>query len=117
MFSTTSFAEWKSMNIKNDINTKYYLNEKIRKHGGFIYAWILSDLVKPDKFGNLSYKSYWQVDCKVPRIKNFQEFHYAEQMGKGSVAHIWNSPDKNPLWTYIPPDSAAFSVLEFICSY
>jgi len=35
--------------------------ERIRKHGGYVYWWKLSDFLKPDKDRNLTGKLYIQV--------------------------------------------------------
>ena len=71
LLSTPVFADWTkvSMNIYgNTINTIYVDFERIRKHGGYVYWWNLSDFPKPDKEGNLSYKTYkqgWSSPKKV----------------------------------------------------
>ena len=49
MFSSTSFAGWTKVaeNVSGD--TFYVDFERIRKHGGYVYYWRLSDLLKPNK--------------------------------------------------------------------
>ena len=63
MFSSTSFAEWTKVGESVKGNTFYVDFERIRKHGGYVYWWDLSDLLEPDKYGGLSAKMYNQGDC------------------------------------------------------
>ena len=37
----------------------YYVDfERIRKHGGYVYYWIMDDFLEPDKDGDLSVLMY-----------------------------------------------------------
>ena len=113
IFSATSFAEWQYTSNNID-GTEYYIDfEKIRKHDGYVYTWILSDLLKPDKDGDLSYLSYWQIDCKLFRIMVLQEIYYKGPMGNGSFTE---NNFQNPKWKFAPPDSAAEYNTKIICS-
>ena len=68
MFSTPSYGEWtKVSSTLNGAHTFYVDFDSIRKHGGYVYFWRLSDFLKPNKYGTLSDKSYNQGDCKLFR--------------------------------------------------
>ena len=69
IISSPSFAKWKKMTEDNVGNTFYVDFERIRKHDGYVYYWVLEDLLKPDKDGDLSYRNYLQGDCKLFRVK------------------------------------------------
>ena len=45
---------------KNVKGTYYVDTDRIRKNGEYVYYWELSDLLKPDEVGDLSYKVYNQ---------------------------------------------------------
>ncbi len=65
MFSPTSFAEWTKVD-KNVVGDTYYVDfEKIKKVNGYVYYWVLHDFLKPNKWGELSFKTYIQSDWKV----------------------------------------------------
>ena len=88
--------------------------ERIRKHDGFVYYWTLSDLLKPDKEGDLSYKHYRQTDCKLFRYKNLSNSYHKEPMGGGEKMSGSNTPDRE--WNYPPPNSSIEIILKTVCS-
>ena len=56
MFSTPSYGEWTEVS-SNVYGDPFYVDfERIRKHGGYVYFWILTDFLKP-KYESLSNKS------------------------------------------------------------
>lgn len=65
-----------------DGNTFYVDFERIKKHGGYVYFWILSDYLKPDKYGDLSFKRYNQGDCKLFRVKPLSYVFHKQPMGR-----------------------------------
>ena len=113
MFSSTSSAEWTEVGWKDE--TTYYVDfERIRKHDGYVYYWNLADELKPTKFGNLSSKSYEQVDCKMLRYKVLSDSYYTEPMGRGIRSASSNEPDKE--WNYPSPNSVDEELLKTVCS-
>ena len=94
-------------------NTFYVDYERIRKHDGFVYYWNMTDLLKPDKDGDLSYRGYRQVDCKLFRIKVLIEIYYKQPMGRGTFKE---NTSKNPQWRYPAPNSSMENILKAVCS-
>ena len=114
MFSSTSFADWKRVS-EGASGTTYYVDfESIRKHGGYVYFWSMSDSLNPDKDGDLSYKLYRQGDCNSFRYKILSHIYFKQQMGRGSPS-IFNPT--NPEWKYPSPDSVIGVVLKMVCAY
>ena len=113
MFSSTSFAEWKKVSKNVKENTYYVDFERIRKHGGYVYFWRLSDYLKPSPQGSLSVKIYNQGDCKLFRFKILSASFHKEPMGGGTGDSV--NPE-NPEWEYPPPESTTETVLKFVCS-
>ena len=113
MFSSTSFAEWTEVagNVNGD--TFYVDYERIRKHGGYVYWWDLTDYLKPSQEGNLSNKMYQQGDCKLFRVKVLSFSFHKEPMG-GGTGELDNKPDKE--WSYPSPNSVVETVLKSVCS-
>ena len=114
VLSSTSFADWKNVRENVDGDTLYVDFERIRKHGGYVYWWELSDLLKPTEQGYLSDKSYNQGDCKLFRYKNLSFSSYKEPMG-GGTGEFYNKPDKD--WSYPPSNSNDEFILKSICRY
>jgi hypothetical protein len=115
MFSSTSFAEWTKVGTTAGGAHTFYVDfERIRKHGGYVYFWTLSDYLKPTKTGRLSGKVYRQGDCKLFRVKILSDTYYNTPMGRGEVASGSNKPEKD--WSYPPPNSSGEIILKLVCS-
>ena len=116
MFSSSSYAGWTAVTL--DINgATYYVDfERIRKHDGYVYWWLLEDYLKPSEWkdlGYLSLKSYQQGDCKLFRYKNLSWSTHKEPMGVGT-GDTGNVPDKE--WNYPSPNSVGETVLQSVCN-
>ena len=64
MFSSPSFADWKKVSESVDGDTFYVDFERIRKHGGYVYWWYLTDYMKPTQPEHLYSKVYDQGHYK-----------------------------------------------------
>ena len=112
VFSSPSYAEWTevSKNVKGSI---FYVDfDRIKKHGGYVYFWQLSDYLKPLK-EYLSTKMYKQGDCKLFRFKILSDSYYTEPMGNGTSSLSSNTPDKE--WNYPSPNSSSETILKSVC--
>jgi hypothetical protein len=95
--------------------TTFYVDfERIRKHGGYVYYWYLTDYLKP-KFGDLSGKIYNQGDCKLFRHKSLSFSFHKEPMG-GGTGDVQEPVKKQQGWKYPPPNSVDELILKSVCS-
>ena len=115
VLSTPVFADWKKVDVNVNGTTFYVDFDRIRKHGGYVYYWVLGDYLKPSKKGDLSGKVYYQGDCKLFRYKYLSDSYYTQPMGRGTPSASSNKPDKD--WNYPPPNSVSESVLKTVCAY
>ena len=113
LLSTPVFADWTKVS-KNADATFYVDFERIRKHGGYVYYWVLGDYLKPSKQGDLSGKVYYQGDCKLFRYKYLSGSGHKEPMGRGTGL-MENRPDKE--WRFPPPNSPIETILKSVCKY
>ena len=114
IFSSPSYADWTKAGTNINGSTYYVDFDRIRKQGGYVYWWELSDYLKPIS-GVLSGKLYKQGDCKVFRFKILSDSYYKEPMINGTPFESSNTPDKE--WTNPPPDSIGETVLKKVCNY
>ena len=112
-FSSPSHAEWTKVNKDADGNTNYVDFESIRIKNGYVYWWILSDILKPTMQGHLSSKTYNQGDCKLFRVKYLSWIFYLKPMGGGTGS---SDAPKNPQWDYPDPNSVMENILRAVCS-
>ena len=113
MFTSPSFADWQKMARSTDGDIMYVDFERIRKHEGFVYFWVLTDFLKPDKYGDLSTKTYYQGDCKLFWSKDLSFITFKESMGGGTEGDPYTPPDK---WNYPSPNSASEIIMKAVCS-
>lgn len=113
IFSSTSFGGWTKVG-KSRIGSTFYVDfERIRKQDGYVYWWDMVDMLKPNKFGDLSSKLYKQGDCKLFRFKILSFSFHKEPMGGGTSERA--SP-RNPEWGYPSPNSINETILNSVCS-
>ena len=113
MFSSTSYAEWTKVSKSMDGHTFYVDFERIRKHDGYFYFWVLTDFLKPLE-GHLSGKAYKQGDCKLFRFKYLSASFHKEPMGRGTSSLSSNKPEEE--WTYPHPSSVFEIMLKKVCN-
>ena len=113
IFSSPSYAEWTKIG-QLDGDTFYVDFERLRKHGGYVYFWSLTDLRKP--YGPVwSAIRYQQGDCNLFRFKTLQFIFHSVPMGRGAGAP--QEPGKEHQgWEYPPPYSAMEDILQQVCS-
>jgi len=113
-FPITSSAEWTKVVKNTNGDTLYVDFGRIRKHGGYVYIWILDDYLKPNKLGYLSSKLYTQVHCPLYRWKVLSWSWYIEPMG-GGTGKTDNNPDKE--WRYSVPNSVVEYIQKRVCNF
>ena len=100
-FSTPSFADWDLVASAADNTSDHYIDlDQIRKEGGFIHFWTLTDLKIPDGDGDLSYVNFVLGDCELFRIMYLTGYYYKKNMVKGILTGStygqtaeWSSPE------------------------
>ena len=112
MFSSPSYSKWTKVSENSDGRIFYVDYERIRKNGGYVYWWDLSDYLKPTKNGTMSSKTYSQGDCRLFRKKDLSWSSYKEPMGVGT-GNLYTPPDK---WIYPTPNSVDERILKSVCS-
>ena len=114
MFSSNCFAEWTKVN-KDWLGTFYVDFASIRKVDGYVYFWRLSDFLKPDTDGDLSYKIYTQGDCKSFRYKVLSVSAHKQTMGEGT-GEVAEPVKELEGWIYPSPNSAIEHTLKNVCT-
>ena len=113
--SSTSFAGWTK--VDEDVGATFYVDfESIKKRGGYVYYWVLVDLLKPTEYGILSGKGYVQGDCKKFRYKWLSGTFHKGPMG-GGTGEVSEPPERHKGWKYPPPDSVIEEILKSVCQY
>jgi hypothetical protein len=114
VFSSPSYADWTKVDTNVDGHTFYVDFDRIRKHDGYVYFWELADYLKPLLGKYLSAKLYYQVDCKLFRVKALEGNFYKDSMGNGAII---SDSSKEDMWHYPPPNSSIETILNSVCSH
>ena len=112
MFSSPSYAEWRIVSPPGSKNIFHLDFDSIRKVDGYVYFWVMLNLLEPTKLGTLSVVSYKKGDCKLLRYQDLTVYFHTEPMGKGTGTNL-----KPPIkWTASPPNTPAESYLKLACA-
>ena len=114
LISFNSYGEWTRIIGSADGEETWYIDiYTIKESGGYVYWWEMVDYLKPDKFGDMSDKSYGQVNCSSMSYQYLQMIFSKQSMGQGEGSTI--TPTSG--WHFVPPDSVGGKMLDFVCNY
>ena len=112
MFSLPSYAKWTM--FSEMFNRTYYVDfEGLRKYDEEVYFWFLVEAPTPNSLGQLSTKTYYQVNCRSFGLKALTWSIHKEPMG-GGIGEGSGKPDQD--WTYPPTNSLNGELLREVCS-
>ena len=114
--SSPSYAKWTKVTEGVDGDTYYVDFERIRKHGGFVFYWVLSDYIKTAPCGDLSTKVYSQGDCKLFQEKILSFSFHKEPMGGGN-GDIQKPVKEYQGWQNPLPNSVNENILKRVYSW
>lgn len=114
MFSSPSYAGWTAVSVSVDGDTIYLDFDRIKKNGGYVYSWRLTNYLEPDEWGDFSSLVYEKIDCKLSRVIRLSKNYYTQPDAKGKPSTIDNKPDKD--WAYAAPRSVRETILKNACS-
>jgi hypothetical protein len=107
--------KWTEVAKSANGETCYIDFESIEERDGHVYFWTLQDYVTRQSAGEMSSKSYNQVDCDSLRWKMINFLSFSEPMGEGGVDSSDNIPSEN--WSYLSPNTAGEITLKVVCNY
>lgn len=115
LISNSVWADWKFAS-KNDEGSEFYIDyDTIRKDGHLRKVWEVMNSPSPKSFNGAVYvsvRSRAEYDCKEERKRNLTTTAHTELFAQGE--NIWTS-DSPSDWSYLPPQSAVFSVFQKVC--
>ena len=62
--------------------------QNIKKQDGAVFFWSLQNQQKPDRFGNMSNKTYFKVNCPAMGAVMLTGYYYTKPMGKGRLSDL-----------------------------
>jgi hypothetical protein len=116
MMASVAHAKWTEV-AKNVVGggTSYIDLERIKKHSGRVYYWMLGDGLKPNKYGVISFKVYSEAECGRFRFRNLSLTFYKGPMASGTIQSSIKIPEKE--WRYPPPNSSSEIIRKAVCNH
>lgn len=105
--------QWVRVGESNAGNVSYIDPSTIRKDGHLRRYRLHTDLAKPDKDGDRSFRGFMEVDCKEARDRVLQEDFFRGQMASGGRSGGRNSPTE---WSDVAPGTSGETHMKFVCS-
>ena len=115
LISFNSYGEWLKIHHYDNGDVAYIDLNTIKKHGGYVYFWFMSDYLKPDPNGIMSIQMYVQGDCGVNRYKHLAFLFSKEPMGRNGDPS-YTPPDD---WHY-PSPGTRYKMdvpFDYVCDY
>lgn len=109
-------ADWTEVSVGDDGTTSYIDFDRIRKNGGYVYYWVMSDWLEPTS-GVFSDVTYHKGDCDEFKTKWLTINYHKEPMGQGELHPASGEPsDAGRNWRYPVPKSVGEKILNIVCS-
>jgi hypothetical protein len=106
------WADWVKVD-ETDTGTYYIDPTTVRKNGQFRKVWQVQDLKQRAKSGEMSQRVLWEFDCNEKRFRFLSFSTHFEPKATGKTLVSEGDTDN---WDAVPPDTAAETVLKFICA-
>ncbi|MCE2870759.1 MAG: hypothetical protein LW714_05010 [Oxalobacteraceae bacterium] len=109
--SSPALAEWKLIEFTDE--AAFYVDDFFER-GPKTLIWELVDYKKPNKFGNLSAKILWEVDCAHSQMRSLMFSSHPYRMGIGEPLSMDKSAGE---WEVPAEDSAHETIFVLGCGF
>lgn len=114
----SSIAGWFYINedaVKGD--EIYIKADSIKKNDSFVYAWVMKNYKKPNEYGYLSHKAYYQMSCEIPMKQKMLSLRlFKGTMGEGDVKRMPTKLLEEKGWQYTEPGTISRSMVDMACA-
>lgn len=113
--SAASLPGWVSFSVTADGATNYLNENTIKKEGGFVTLWVLTDRIKPIKHpqGELVYSDlvFAKFDCLNKRIQLLEVKSFSQGMTQGKEVGEAIRAKPNQPWIDVKKTSPLYPIL------
>lgn len=103
----------KAWESKTSGTITYFDPDTIRKDGHLRRVWVLQELKKRGKYGEMSRRALEEYNCAEERFRALQISFHTDPMARGSRVVSDNDPSD---WHYIPPSTGGAVIVKFVCA-
>jgi hypothetical protein len=112
MLAGSAWAEWVRYGESEETNF-YFDPATIRKDGNMRRVWLIQDLKKRDKAGEMSVRVRNEYDCKNERVRVLGLSTHSEPMAGGTVLEVGG---ENQNWRAIAPETVNEKIFNILCA-
>jgi len=112
MLAGSAWAKWVEYE-ETDKSTHYFDPATIRKDGNMRRVWLLQDLRKRGRHGEMSRRIRVEYDCKQERYRFLGISGHSEPMAGGKVLGVETEENE---WAAIAPDTIDEIMLNIVCA-
>jgi hypothetical protein len=109
--SAAVHAEWKLIDVTDE--AAFYVDDFFQP-GKTTMIWQLVEYKVPNKYGNLSAKILWEVDCIHSQMRSLMFSSYPFRMGVGEALSMDKTVNE---WETPAEDSAQEAIFIFGCGF
>ena len=114
LFSSSVFAEWTRVTQSVDGDVLYVDKRTVKIVGNTRYFYMLFDYVTPTSYGDLSDRTYREIDCSSMMFRDLVKDYFRFPLGEGNPTE-GSGQIKIPEWKYIKPDSIYGIMNNYVC--
>lgn len=104
---------WVSVHETEIKSSVFYAPSTIRRDGEKARVWVMVNLPYKQPDGSLSFREYWEMNCKEVSYKILQHENYPErQLSGGRISGETDAGD----WRFIAPNTVDKMIWNKVCS-
>ena len=112
MLACSAWAEW-VMYFESDIATHYFDPATIRKDGHIRRVWLITDLRKRHKDGEMSRRLRSEYDCRQERMRILVISEHSEPMAGGVILR---TEGEDKIGVDVAPDTTVEAMFKIVCA-
>ena len=111
-FTAPVAAAWVPF-MKSDASVVYIDSASVRKEGYRRKASVLVDMNQKDADGVQSKRGQSEVDCQEVKMRIYDLSGFSGSMASGEALYAFNGSSD---WMPIPPNTALWNTIKFVCA-
>ena len=105
-------SNWILVSKSTDGDSYYLDSQSIMYNGNEVSYWAKVNYKSRNKFGDLSSKEQWAINCRTRESNLLYMNSYSDFDNRGTTTGSYKAPAD---WRPIAPDSIAEEILKFVC--
>ncbi len=114
LFSSSVVAEWTRVTQSVGGDVLYVDKRTVKIVSNTRYFYYMFDYATPTSYGDLSDKSYREIDCSTMMFRDLIKDYFRFPLGEGNPTE-GSGQITNPEWYYFKPDTIYGILNNYVC--